>query len=197
VVLLPGLSDGMVPIALATTPAAVEEERRLLYVGVTRAREVAHLSWARARTPGSRGARRPSRFLDGIRPGTTSADAGRAGVTADTGRGRRRAVARPALCKGCGVPLTTAAQRTAGRCADCPPRYDQSLFAALQQWRAGTAAAAGVPAYVVFTDATLEAIAERRPARVEDLVGIAGVGAVKLDRYGPDVLDVVRSETSR
>ena len=69
VVLLPGLSDGTVPIAMATTPAAVEEERRLLYVGVTRAREVVHLSWARARTPGSRGGRRASRFLDPIRPG--------------------------------------------------------------------------------------------------------------------------------
>ncbi|WP_340296180.1 3'-5' exonuclease, partial [Aquipuribacter hungaricus] len=68
VVLLPGLADGTLPIAMAATPAALEEERRLLYVAVTRAREVVHLSWARARTPGSRGARRPSRFLDGVRP---------------------------------------------------------------------------------------------------------------------------------
>jgi DNA helicase II / ATP-dependent DNA helicase PcrA len=203
VVLLPGLTDGMVPIALATTPAAIEEERRLLYVGVTRAREVVHLSWARARNPGSRGGRRPSRFLDGVRPGTgtgTGGHGGSAGPGGRTGpgaagssRSRRTAVARPALCRGCGVPLATAAQRTAGRCADCPPRYDEQLYTALRDWRAATAGEAGVPAYVVFTDATLEAIAERRPARVEDLVGIPGVGAVKLDRYGPGAVAVVQA----
>ena len=56
-----------VPISYATTPAAVEEERRLLYVGVTRAREHLHLSWASARSPGGRASRQPSRFLDGVR----------------------------------------------------------------------------------------------------------------------------------
>lgn len=194
VVLLPGLSDGMVPIALATTPEAVEEERRLLYVGVTRARETVHLSWARARNPGSRGARRPSRFLDGLRPGGSAGGprgaSSRAGSSWSTGTPARRP-ALPALCRGCGVPLATAAQRTAGRCADCPPSYDVAVHEALRAWRASAAAAAGVPAYVVFTDATLEAIADRRPARVEDLVGIAGVGAVKLDRYGPAVVAAV------
>jgi DNA helicase-2/ATP-dependent DNA helicase PcrA len=61
------------PIVHARTPAAVEEEKRLLYVAVTRAREHLHLSWAPARSPsaqGARGAARPrSRFLDGIRLG--------------------------------------------------------------------------------------------------------------------------------
>jgi DNA helicase-2/ATP-dependent DNA helicase PcrA len=89
------------------------------------------------------------------------------------------------------VPLTTAAQRTAGRCADCPPRYDAVVHAALREWRSGAARASGVPAYVVFTDATLEAIAERQPREVAQLVGIAGVGAVKLDRYGPQVVETV------
>jgi DNA helicase-2/ATP-dependent DNA helicase PcrA len=58
------------PIVHARTPDAVEEEKRLLYVAVTRAREHLHLSWAPARTPGARGVARPrSRFLDGIRLG--------------------------------------------------------------------------------------------------------------------------------
>jgi DNA helicase-2/ATP-dependent DNA helicase PcrA len=69
-VLLPGLVEGLMPIVHARTPAAVEEEKRLLYVAVTRAREHLHLSWAPARTPGARGSVRPrSRFLDGIRLG--------------------------------------------------------------------------------------------------------------------------------
>src|SRR4051794_335677 len=65
-VLIVGLSEGLMPISLAEGWAAVEEERRLLYVGITRAREHLHLSWARARTPGGRAGRSPSRFLDGL-----------------------------------------------------------------------------------------------------------------------------------
>ena len=71
-VLLPGLVEGLMPIVHARTPDAIEEERRLLYVAVTRAREHLYLSWSPARAPGarSRGASRPrSRFLDDIRLG--------------------------------------------------------------------------------------------------------------------------------
>jgi DNA helicase-2/ATP-dependent DNA helicase PcrA len=67
-VFLVGLVDGTLPITHASTPEQVEEERRLLYVGVTRARRHLALSWALARSPGGRRSRKPSRFLDGIRP---------------------------------------------------------------------------------------------------------------------------------
>ena len=76
-VFLAGLSEGLLPISLAETDAAVAEERRLLYVGVTRAREHLHLSWARARTPGGRAGRRRSRFLEGALPGDERAGAPR------------------------------------------------------------------------------------------------------------------------
>jgi ATP-dependent DNA helicase UvrD/PcrA len=68
VVFLPGLTEGNLPIVHAGSDAAVAEERRLLYVGVTRARQQVLLSWALARLPGGRH-RTPSRFLDGLRPG--------------------------------------------------------------------------------------------------------------------------------
>ena len=71
-VLLPGLVEGLMPIVHARTADAIEEERRLLYVAVTRAREHLYLSWSPTRTPGARtrGASRPrSRFLDEIRLG--------------------------------------------------------------------------------------------------------------------------------
>ena len=71
-VLLPGLVEGLMPIVHARTPDAIEEERRLLYVAVTRAREHLYLSWSATRAPGARvrGASRPrSRFLDDIRLG--------------------------------------------------------------------------------------------------------------------------------
>jgi DNA helicase-2/ATP-dependent DNA helicase PcrA len=67
-VILPGLVEGVMPIVYARTPAAVAEERRLLYVAVTRARERLYLSWAGARGPGARGGGEPSRFLAALRP---------------------------------------------------------------------------------------------------------------------------------
>jgi DNA helicase-2/ATP-dependent DNA helicase PcrA len=66
-VLLPGLVEGLMPIVHARTAEALEEERRLLYVAVTRAREHLCLSWSSARAPGRRGGRQRSRFLDGVR----------------------------------------------------------------------------------------------------------------------------------
>jgi DNA helicase-2/ATP-dependent DNA helicase PcrA len=66
-VFLPGLTDGAVPIVYAQSAEAIEEERRLLYVGITRARERLFLSWSLARTPGARKNRKPSRFLDDLR----------------------------------------------------------------------------------------------------------------------------------
>ena len=66
-VFLPGLTDGAVPIVYAQSAETIEEERRLLYVGITRARERLFLSWSLARTPGGRKTRRPSRFLDDLR----------------------------------------------------------------------------------------------------------------------------------
>jgi DNA helicase II / ATP-dependent DNA helicase PcrA len=66
-VLLPGLAEGMLPIVHAKTPAAIDEERRLLYVAVTRAREHLYLSWASVRAAGQRAGRARSRFLDDVR----------------------------------------------------------------------------------------------------------------------------------
>jgi ATP-dependent DNA helicase UvrD/PcrA len=76
VVFLPGLTEGNLPIVHAGSDAAVAEERRLLYVGVTRARQQVLLSWALARLPGGR-PRTPSRFLDGLRPGWRASRASR------------------------------------------------------------------------------------------------------------------------
>jgi DNA helicase-2/ATP-dependent DNA helicase PcrA len=67
-VFLPGLTDGALPIIYAQTAEAIEEERRLLYVGLTRARQRLFLSWALARAPGGRAARQPSRFISDLRP---------------------------------------------------------------------------------------------------------------------------------
>src|SRR6266699_2980258 len=63
----------------------------------------------------------------------------------------------------------------------------------LRHWRLETARAAGVPAYVVFHDATLAAIASARPTSLADLLRVSGVGESKLRKYGDEVLEVLRT----
>jgi DNA helicase II / ATP-dependent DNA helicase PcrA len=72
-VLLPGLAEGIMPIVHARTAEATEEERRLLYVAVTRARMHLALSWAAARTPGTEPSRQRSRFLADLLPKSPAA----------------------------------------------------------------------------------------------------------------------------
>ena len=87
--------------------------------------------------------------------------------------------------------LSTAAERKVGRCADCPPTYDPALFEALRTWRSEVAKTDKVPAFVVFTDATLTAVAEARPTTSAALTAIPGIGARKLEMYGAAVLALV------
>jgi DNA helicase-2/ATP-dependent DNA helicase PcrA len=66
----------------------------------------------------------------------------------------------------------------------------------LRQWRRDEAQSADVPAFVVFTDATLTAIAEARPSTLEELSQLAGVGPSKLERYGEAVLAVLAEDSA-
>jgi DNA helicase-2/ATP-dependent DNA helicase PcrA len=188
-VFLVGLTDGMLPIIYAETPEQVEEERRLLYVGITRAREHAHLSWALARSPGGRRSRRASRFLDGL-DGRSTPAAARAPSSPQPRQ--RRAMAAPVTCRVCGKTVVTATEQKLGRCAGCPAAYDEALLERLKVWRTVAAKEAKVPPYVIFTDVTLQAIAERAPVTAGDLLAITGIGQVKLDRYGEAVLAICR-----
>jgi DNA helicase-2/ATP-dependent DNA helicase PcrA len=147
-VFLPRLLDKELPFRSGRAEADPDEERRLLYVGITRARRHLYLSWPRDPKAG------PSPFLAEV----GAVDTARAGPT-------RR-------------PPASAA--TVG-----------PLFERLRAWRRTRAQADGVPAYVVFHDATLAAIAERRPRDWADLAGIAGVGPAKLDRYADEILQIV------
>ncbi|MGV9887479.1 ATP-dependent DNA helicase UvrD2 [Streptomyces sp. NPDC003395] len=202
-VFLVGVAEGMMPITYARTDEQIEEERRLLYVGVTRARERLHVSWALSRSPGGRPNRRPSRFLDGLRPGSSGA-AGRAGAGGTGGVERgfggggrtqaepvaRRRVRTPARCRVCGRTLTDAGEMKLMRCEDCPSDMDEGLYERLREWRAEQARLSGQPAFCVFTDRTLMAIAENVPDDERELSRIPGVGARKLGRYGADVLAI-------
>jgi DNA helicase-2/ATP-dependent DNA helicase PcrA len=159
-VLLPAVEEGVLPIRQASTPAEVAEERRLLYVGLTRARVHLWLSWAarRAGLSGREQSRKPSRFLDDL-------------VPPGAGRVRPRAVAS-------GMTRT-------GRAS---VKADGPLAEQLRAWRRKRAEADGVPAYVVFNDRTLAALTERQPRSRGELLAIEGIGPSKLDRYGDELL---------
>jgi DNA helicase-2/ATP-dependent DNA helicase PcrA len=90
----------------------------------------------------------------------------------------------------CGRPLADAVPRKLGRCEDCPSSLDEALFDRLKTWRLERSREASLPAFCVFTDATLLAIAETVPTELAALAAIPGVGKAKLDKYGPDVLAI-------
>ncbi|MFE3070327.1 ATP-dependent DNA helicase UvrD2 [Streptomyces sp. NPDC059247] len=195
-VFLVGLTEGMLPITYAKTDEQIEEERRLLYVGVTRARTHLTLSWALSRSPGGRASRRPSRFLKGLRPGSGSLGTVTSGGSGSFERGTavRRVPRGPVLCRVCGVTLTEAGAMKLLRCEDCPSDMDEGLYERLRDWRSEQARELGQPAYCVFTDKTLMAIAERVPATDGELSVISGVGTRKLHRFGVDVLAICAGE---
>jgi DNA helicase II / ATP-dependent DNA helicase PcrA len=186
-VFLVGVHEGTMPIVYAEGPASVEEERRLLYVGMTRARVRLAVSWSLARSPGGRASRKPSRFLHGLRPQVRSDRAGEE-------RSRARAKRGVAHCRVCNAPLGTTAERKIGRCEGCPATYDEELFERLRTWRVARATEEKVPAYVVFTDLTLQAIAEVRPSNPTALLKVSGVGPAKIEKYGDEVLALVAGE---
>ncbi|NYV78470.1 HRDC domain-containing protein, partial [Streptomyces sp. UH6] len=99
----------------------------------------------------------------------------------------RRTVAR---CKVCGRTLTDAGEMKLMRCEDCPSEMDEGVYERLRSWREVQARRSGQPAFCVFTDKTLIAIAETVPEDPVELARIPGVGMRKLDRYGADVLAI-------
>jgi DNA helicase-2/ATP-dependent DNA helicase PcrA len=175
-VFLIGVSEGLLPISMAQTGAAREEERRLLYVGITRARDHLEISWARARSAGrGRGSRTRSRFLEGIWP--------------EEAPGPRRSAGAPDQ----GSPRHQARARAREFEEENPPEVIE-LFTRLKEWRSRVARAASKPAYTVLADQTLRDVSIARPRTLRQLGVIRGIGAVKLDRYGAQVLAIVRGE---
>ncbi|MDQ3979905.1 MAG: ATP-dependent DNA helicase UvrD2 [Actinomycetota bacterium] len=181
VVFLCGLEQGLLPIGHAESAEAKAEERRLLYVACTRARRELHCSWAERRTFGDRDqARSPSPYLETIEAAILALQEGR--PVADwrehlaAGRAKVKAAA--------GQPGPPRAGSNA----------DPRVLEALKSWRAATAKETGVPAYVVFHDTTLAAVAEAKPRDRSALLALPGMGQVKVDRYGDALLSLLAAE---
>ena len=171
-----GVREGMIPFVLSQEEPALSEERRLLYVGFTRAKRALRVSWS-----ASRGSATRSRFIaDQV---TGPATVGKPPAPRTSSRSR--------VCRVCGNRLESAAERKLSRHLSCEVDYDEALFERLRAWRKATADDAKVPAFVVFTDATLQAIAEAVPRDEAALLRLPGIGQAKVSKYGPSVLAVV------
>jgi DNA helicase-2/ATP-dependent DNA helicase PcrA len=175
-VFVTGLERGLVPISHAQgDPDALGEERRLLYVALSRAERELHVSWASTRDRGGTRAstRTASPYLVDIEqalghdvPATTGPETNRRGARAARER------------------LTAAAD------AELAPA-DRQVFDELVAWRRDVSRAAGVPAFVVFDNKVLRSVATARPAGPAELLALSGIGPTKLERYGAAMLEIV------
>lgn len=201
-----GVEEGLVPLGRARSADAEREERRLLYVAMTRAIDELHLSWAQTRRYGGRPVpRRPSRWLAEVLE-ACAAEADDDGTGADAalgtgtigaeGTGRGSADGSPGDPSGWRDRLE--AQRAAlrdslrrsGPAGGHDPDFDATRHA-LRAWRLEMARHSGVPPRVLLHDATIDAIAARRPADIDGLLAVPGCGPVKAGRYGPAILDLI------
>lgn len=181
-VFLVGLTEGLLPFryAIDAGDEQIEEERRLFYVGITRARKHLALSWAPARQEGGRASRKRTRFLDGLVAQSTREEPSVARVR------------KTKKCRVCREALTTPGEKVVGRHAECESPGNEDLFGQLRGWRARVAREEQVPAYIIFSDATLQAISEALPTTVDELYAISGIGQKKAELFGQDLLDIVR-----
>lgn len=170
-VFIPMLEEGSLPVSQAgDDETALAEERRLLYVGITRARRYLALSWARQRlsVKGSAQNRKPSRFLAAVGSGAAAA----------------ASAARPGARE----------RQPAGAARARLGADDQVLFDALRAWRLEKAREEKVSPFIVAYDTVIAEIAERRPQNETELLAVAGIGPGKVDKYGEDILSIVADE---
>lgn len=174
-VFLAGMCEGLMPISLADTPELVAEERRLLYVGVTRARQRLEISYAKART-GGRASRKPTRFL------ARHWGEQNLGLKNKPGRPTTKAI------KAVGANINAKAVKN-----NITPlsASDLEMFERLRKWRAETAREIDKPSFTILPDTALIALAQVRPADAAALIQVPGIGPVKLEKYGEPILKIL------
>ena len=215
-VFLPKVEEGELPFRRARKPKAIAEERRLFYVGITRAKTHLFVSCVGG------GRRKSSPFFKELREEKAAEEgsplsgrlASRDEIVAELGLkielaggfigeivevSSDEATVELAGGSQLGVPYghtVTHDGKTASLAAPIGGGGTH-LLEVLKQWRLHRSRSDEVPAYVVFHDATLATIAEVQPTSLDELADVPGVGPAKLERYGPEIIKLVgQSPTS-
>ena len=210
-VFLPRVEEGELPFKRSKSDEAVIEERRLFYVGITRAKKHLTITWV------SDGKRKGSRFVGELRGdggGTTSVKrrpeepthAATVGLEVAVSGGFAGTVVditpAGALLELDGggellVPFGDPVKADGQTMPLGPPEdVDKPVMDALKRWRLERSRSDDVPAYVVFHDATLEEVARIKPSSLEELSEIAGIGPAKLERYGADLIQALEAASA-
>lgn len=171
VVFLAGCSQGLLPIKQAESPASINEERRLAYVGVTRAMRHLYISYAKSRHEGGAPRRQLSMFFNRHAPSSY----------------RQKSNARSGTS-----PLSNR-QKTKDFLSSAAPDVIE-IFERLRQWRLAVSQELGRPAYTIVTDVSLRDIAQVKPKNLKQLGMIRGIGQAKIRDFGRDILALVRNE---
>jgi len=212
VVFVTGLEEGLVPLYHASSRAALAEEQRLLYVALTRAVEELHCSYAISRRFGARLVERePSHYLAPIgeilrdlarerRPVTEAAQEGiaRSRVALATSKevpsSERPSLEIAPLVHEAPVLHEAPVVRDNLSEDNSPGRADSSqLLAAIERWRDDAARAACVPITAILPDRTVRALVADRPDTLEDLAALPGIGAVRVERLGGQLIHLLRT----
>lgn len=186
-----GLEQGFVPISYAKTAEAWAEEKRLLYVALTRAENKLFCSYALRRTFGERIMdRSPSEFVEQLDDVLAALQAGLDPLAVENGA--RVAAAAPKFA-GRAPKVKATKVRGPSRYPENLAENDRELFDALRAWRAERARKAGSPAFVICNDVTLVEIATKRPTTPSQLVRVHGLGEIKVSKFGAEIFTIVKS----
>lgn len=169
-----GVEDGLVPVAFARSRTALNEERRLLYVAVTRAQQELHVMWCSSRIVGNRSVERgPSPYLQAFVDTDATTDRTPSGPP-------REALELLQRLKD---------SRSATHSENGPSGRTALLLQDLHQWRKAAARAARITPAAVLSDQILGQIAAQKPSSSSELGTV--IGASMAHRFGPALLEII------
>lgn len=178
-----GLEEGLMPHWLSQQGAALAEEKRLLYVSLTRAHQKLRLYWAAQREDGRSMKRRPSRWLSDIAKSQKPRRA--AGKRSRKSTGSRR-IDKPAASARNGAQATW----------NLRGRLESPLARDLREWRRRQALLARVSPEAVMGDYDLNAVVEHRPSSLSELDLLTKLGGARIRNFGGQILEMTKKHTA-
>ena len=190
-VFIPSAVEGILPFDPKRASENIEEERRLFYVAITRAKQAVHISTARTRL-GYENA--PSRFLNSV--GTTAEVFLSPINQAKVSKPATRPEFKVEKCRVCDRGINQVRELALKKCTRCEKdshktQFSDSVKTGLKSWREDYAKQAEMLPWLLLSDLAIEALAEFQPKAIEDLSDIHGINAAKADVIGNELLLVI------